>query len=417
MNDVVRGPVALPVELSHFAGRIVDSDSHEMLPAQEWVKLLGPKVKAVAEYYMKFGELQDQDKNAVNAPDYVGDVMPVDEGIAKTKGVKAPGAVNLPRRLEVMDAMGIARQIMYPSYPAVPGMRLHEHSEDPTFMPYAKGSRADREATAKQIIDVHNERLVAAAAVSARLRPAPILYGETVDELIGHAASFIKRGVRAFWLFPAGELPGGRSPAHPDLDPLWAMCAEANCAITLHTAGDGKFLRTMDWQDAPVFSGYVRHVELIRSPWFLATIHVAMENFLMAMVLGGVFERHPTLRFGVIEAGGFWVGPLMRRLDMWYQHDLGGFVPSSQQKKPYRLAEKPSFYIRRNTRMTPFVFEDVAALIEKDDLEDVVCFSTDYPHTEGGKGAAKVFYDKIAHLGPDVVEKFFVRNGAWLLPD
>jgi predicted TIM-barrel fold metal-dependent hydrolase len=197
------------------------------------------------------------------------------------------------------------------------------------------------------------------------------------------------------------------------------MCAKAKCAVTVHTSGDGNFLRTMDWQDAPAFAGYVRHVELIRSPWYLSTIHLAMENFLTVMVLGGVFDRHPDLRFGVIEAGGYWVGPLMQRMDMWHglQNNLGGFQASEHQKEPYRLPQLPSFYMKRNVRMTPFFFEDVAQLIEQYDLEDILSYSTDYPHTEGGKSVAEKFYQNIERLGPEVVEKFFATNGEWLLPD
>jgi hypothetical protein len=39
------------------------------------------------------------------------------------------------------------------------------------------------------------------------------------------------------------------------------------------------------------------------------TLHYAPENFVAAMALGGVFERHPNVRFGVIELSATWVGP------------------------------------------------------------------------------------------------------------
>ena len=45
-------------------------------------------------------------------------------------------------------------------------------------------------------------------------------------------------------------------------------------------------------------------------------MHFAPENYVAAMVLGGVFERHPHLRFGVIELSASWIGPLAERLDM-----------------------------------------------------------------------------------------------------
>jgi hypothetical protein len=85
----------------------------------------------------------------------------------------------------------------------------------------------------------------------------------------------------------------------------------------------------------------------------------------------------------------------------------------------YRLPGKPSEYIRRNVRVTPFDFEPVGEYIAKHGLEEVYCFSTDYPHIEGGKdpmGNLCRSLNEHGH-GPSVFEKFFVTNGAWLLPD
>jgi predicted TIM-barrel fold metal-dependent hydrolase len=235
--------------------------------------------------------------------------------------------------------------------------------------------------------------------------------------MIGRARHFLRNGVRALWIFPSGELPGGRSPAHPDLDPLWAMLAEADCAATLHIAGEGNFFRTEGWRAAPAFQGFARHGEVNMDPWHLQTMHQPHENFLVAMVLGGVFERHPTLRFGLIELGAFWVGPLMRSLDLW--HAVGS---RAEQQAPegapetYRLPEPPSFYLRRNVRVTPYIFEDFSKDIEWYGVEDMLCFSTDYPHVEGGRNAFDTFNRRIARFGEAVAEKFFVTNGQLLLP-
>jgi predicted TIM-barrel fold metal-dependent hydrolase len=142
---------------------------------------------------------------------------------------------------------------------------------------------------------------------------------------------------------------------------------------------------------------------------------------LMTLVLGGVFDRHPNLRFGVIESAMYWVGPLMRRLDMWWglgtttmpERKLGG-----RYQPKYRLPEKPSFYMKRNVRITPFIVEnDIAEDITHYGLEDMVCFSTDYPHVEGGKYPTESFYKKVQSLNPEFIEKFFVKNAQWIMPE
>jgi predicted TIM-barrel fold metal-dependent hydrolase len=68
--------------------------------------------------------------------------------------------------------------------------------------------------------------------------------------------------------------------------------------------------------------------------------------------------------------------------------------------------------------VTPFFFENMAYDFETyPDIQDTLCFSTDYPHVEGGKNPMRLHYDKIKHLGEEIVEKYFVTNGSWLLPD
>jgi predicted TIM-barrel fold metal-dependent hydrolase len=416
--NIKKQQVMLPEELQALAGRILDLDSHEMIPAQEWLRLFGDNLRPMVDYYLEFGETEEVDRNTVNVQGYPGDITPIDARIAEIKGARAPGAVDHSRRIEVMDALGIHRQIMYPSNPAVYAMFLYRWAANPGMLTFAKGDAAARRGAAQRIIHAHNEELTGAARISDRLRPAPLLIGDTPRELIRRAQEFLKKGIRALWLFPSGELPGGVSPAHTDLDPLYAMLAEANCALLLHIAGEGNFLASEAWDRAPAFAGHIRHVEFSRSPWFTAKMHLEVENFTTVMVMGGVFDRHPRLRFGVIETAAYWIGPLARRLDLWYRLDKGIInLPRQGQVRPYRLPEMPSFYINRNVRVTPFWFEDFATDLQNYNVPDTMCFSTDYPHVEGGKNPVRLHYDKIKHLGAATLEKYFVTNAAWLLPD
>jgi hypothetical protein len=81
------------------------------------------------------------------------------------------------------------------------------------------------------------------------------------------------------------------------------------------------------------------------------------------------------------------------------------------------LSKKPSEYIQRNVRVSPFNFEPVDQWIERFPyLQDVYCFSTDYPHYEGGKEPIKVMAERLQRLGSDVMEKFFVTNAEWMMP-
>jgi hypothetical protein len=67
-----------------------------------------------------------------------------------------------------------------------------------------------------------------------------------------------------------------------------------------------------------------------------------------------VFERHPTLRFGAIELGSHWLGPLADNLDMWIERVFA-------RRTKDILSLKPSEYLARNVRVTPHnIVEPVA---------------------------------------------------------
>ena len=391
--------ICLPEELRPLGGRIADADSHEMMPAELWPEKFGPEFRGVAEAYLAMGD------ESIGDADYPGDVMPVGADIAAIKGPRAPGATEPLRRIEAMDAMGIARQLMYPSGIGILGFAMTMGKRPP----FAWDTGGDLAACGARWLEAYAAWALDAARGVDRVRPVLPLHGPTPDALCAMAKRLIEQGAPAFWI-ASGELPGGCSPASPELDPLWALLAESNTAVTLHGGGEGRFLRTKGWRDAPHFMGYRSTQEFDFDPWSMSVYHLPSQNFAAAMVLGGAFERNPALRFGVIEVGAHWVGPTMEYLDTIHDKFRGDNAP--------RLAEKPSFYLRRNVRVTPLVYEEIGQWIARHEgLEDILCFSTDYPHPEGGRNAAERFHRRIAQLGEDVVEKFFVANGQLLLPE
>jgi len=310
------------------------------------------------------------------------------------------------RRLDVLDYTGIRRQLVFPGNLALHAAFLHGFADEPGFFP---GIGGDRRNVALQMLDAHNSWVVRQARISDRLRPVASLVAGSPDDLKAKAKRLIDSGVRTLWL-PSSILPGGRSPAHNDLDPFWSLCAASNTVVTLHIGNEPGFFRTLGWKQARAFEGWKVGNEISADPWTLSTGHMATENFLMTMVTGAVFERHPELRLGVIELGADWIGPTAYRLDMWYRN--------SQFKTWNKLLSMPpSEFIRRNVRVSAYPFEKIDEYIRMYGLTEVYCYSSDYPHVEGGKDPMEFWAGRLAPLGADVMEKFFVRNGTWLMPD
>ena len=234
--------IALPGELQAFAGRICDVDSHEMMPAQIWRDTFGPEVGELADAVIRHSTPWEQDVNSHNVPNYAGDVLEVTGDLMSLKGPVAPGAVDVSRRIEVMDAMGVRRQLMYPTGLGGWSMTLLMSDKfDPKMLP---SITEDRGGKAAKWLQTYNEWILTTARISDRVRPTPTLIGNTVEDLMREARRMLAAGIRAVML-PAALPPGGRSPAHPDLEPFWTMMEEAECTVTLHLGSEGKFFEPM----------------------------------------------------------------------------------------------------------------------------------------------------------------------------
>jgi predicted TIM-barrel fold metal-dependent hydrolase len=401
--------VGLPDALTSLAGRISDVDAHEMLPAELWTEAFGEVAAPLAERFI--AARSPDDPGYWSVPGCTGDTAAVDPAtVFSLKGPTAPGAIDPRRRVDVLDAMGVHRQLMFPTSVAHCASFIRTYPEGAGQF---DGLVTDRRGFARSLFAAFNDWAARRATGIDRVRPVFVLYGDTPAELLAVAEAAIGAGARAMVML-AGEPPGGRSPAHPDLDPLYAVLAGHDVALTVHIGSEGGFVASTAWRDAPAFQGYRVSGEFTGDPWSRATLHLAAQNMTMTMILGGVFDRHPELRFGVIELGAHWVGPLAELLDLWADNT------SSMSRDGVRLGDlqrRPSDYLRSNVRVTPFVFEPVDVYLDRYDLADVLCFSTDYPHVEGGRDPLGRFGALLQRRGPDVVEKFFVTNGSFLLPD
>jgi predicted TIM-barrel fold metal-dependent hydrolase len=401
--------VAFPSAVAPYAGRITDVDSHEMLPAELWTDAFGALATPLAQRFIDARRADDPGYWSI--PGCVADTTPLNpERVFEVKGPTAPGAIDPGRRPVVLDAMGVHRQLMFPTSVAHCAAFIRTYPEGAGQF---DGLVADRRGFARRLFTAFNEWATSEAMGDDRVRPVLVLHGDTPSELLEVAQRAIGAGARALVML-SGEPPGGRSPAHPDLDSLWSLLAAHDVALTVHIGGEGGFVASNAWRSAPAFEGYKVSGEFTGDPWSRSTLHLAAQNMVMTMILGGVFDRHPRLRFGVIELGAHWVGPLAELLDLWADNSSS---LSRDRVDPSALQRRPSDYLRSNVRVTPFVFEPVDVYLDRYDLADVLCFSTDYPHVEGGRDPLGRFADALARHGADVLERFFVTNGRLLLPD
>jgi predicted TIM-barrel fold metal-dependent hydrolase len=396
---------SIPPAIQPYFGSILDADSHEYTPVNLWEEQFGsvvrPFVKAFENSKMPIKRFVPADVTEITT-----------ESVWNTKFAQAPGSFDLDRRLEVLDFTGIRRQLMFPGSIGLYAVSFYFRCDQ--FPDMFSSIGGDRKGYARQLIRAYNEWCVRVARQTDRIRAVGIAMGDTIDALLADCRWLIDGGVRAIWM-PSSALPGGVSPAHPDLAPVWSLLEAADVPLLAHVGSDADFMMTTAWRDAPAFVGWKAGEEFQMDPWTLSTLHLPVQNFLTTMVLGGVFERFPRLRFGSCEVLGQWVGPLAELLDFWHAHSRKFSLGNEDGALPILL--QPSDYIRRNVRTSLFDIEPVDTYIEKFGMPEIYCYSSDYPHPEGGNDPMGAISSKLSSLGSDVLRKVFVENASWLLPD
>ncbi len=306
--------------------------------------------------------------------------------ISGPKGWMAPGALDADVRSRVLDALGISAQLVFPTFSLV----QFASSKDPDVL-YG-GTRALNRAMHE--FCAGDDRLLAVGYLPLN-DPA-----RATEELEVALAP----GVAAVWV--PSEAPGAVSPAHVDLEPVWARLAEAGVPFVLHVGGGKLLPKAFHENGRPRPSDWLGGGENLRGKDF-PVLHHSPERFLACLVLDGVFERHPDLRGAAIELGASWVPGMLRNLD----HAHKAFSRSEPLLRELTLA--PSDYVRRQVRFTPFPFEDTTWLVEQEGPE-LFMFSTDYPHPEGGRRPFEIFGDAMSGFDDDARDRFFWRNGAEL---
>jgi len=310
-----------------------------------------------------------------------------DNVMASAKGWWAHGAVDGHERSRTLDLLGFREQLVFSTFAA-----RFAFDRDPDFV-YA-GTR------------VHTRAMVDFCDPDERLLPVALIPLLDPERAIRELEAALELGCRVVHV--PSDAPGGQtkgfSPSHVDLEGFWARLAEAHAPVVLHVGGgrlappayhENGHERPRDWLGGG---------ENLRGRDFPA-LHHSPENFLSAMVLDGVFDRHPGLRCGAIELGAAWVPGLLRNLDAAWQ--------SFRRTEPLleALSMKPSEFAQRQIRFTPFPFEDVGWLVEQAG-EDLFLFSSDYPHPEGGRNPIKRFEASFdaADTSPAARDRFYADN-------
>jgi predicted TIM-barrel fold metal-dependent hydrolase len=190
-----------------------------------------------------------------------------------------------------------------------------------------------------------------------------------IDDAIEDIEWIAKNGLRGGVLLP---LPSP-SDVHlkplndPHYDRVWAAIQDCDLVLNQHSG-----------QGTPSYCG----AQGSKALWAMEMSFFVQRGF-THLIMGGVFERFPRLRYILTESGSAWAPPVLKHMDAMYMAWKAGAIGEIDTSRDPALKEVPSFYAQRNCWYG-------ASFPSEADVKggeivgmDRILWGNDYPHYEG----------------------------------
>ena len=263
------------------------------------------------------------------------------------------------RRNGDLDAEGVAAEIVFPN-------------TVPPFFPTGAlitYPATDRDEYERRLegIRTHNRWLADFCAAHPERRCGlPQVFLNDLDDTIADLELAAANGHSSFMLPAVPPDSGMPGLYHPVYDRVWAACSDLDLTITQH-GGSGN----PSYGDAPAAS----LMFLLEVPFF------AHRN-LSHLIMSGVFDRFPELRYVMTEQGVGWGIEDLRRMDGYHAQMASGRVGELGFPAELVLPEKPSDYFAHNVWIgASFPSPSEASAMKKVGV-DRMMWGSDYPHNE-----------------------------------
>jgi predicted TIM-barrel fold metal-dependent hydrolase len=267
------------------------------------------------------------------------------------------------KRLEALETEGIAAEVIFPN--TVPPFF-------PNGLLAAPGPRTREEYDRRWAgIRAHNRWLkdFCDDAPGRRLGVAQLLIDD-VDEAVREVRWAKDAGMRQV-LLPSDHHLKLHNLYYASLDPIWSACEELDMPIGRHGSVVGS--------DAEPEAVDAAHAVGVYETLYFG------QRTIPQLVLSGVFERHPNLKFVFTELGtGTWLADTVGGLDRFV---MGSKMPGTMTelfagKATAKLSMLPSEYCRRHVYLGVMVTP--SSMVRRHEIGlDRMMWGADFPHHEG----------------------------------
>lgn len=339
------------------ADYVIDADVHVTPPPTFWREYLSPQFRARAPSVESDGEFDyivfEGERRQVNLmQSQAGRDFDQFKNAGKLSDMRVGGWMPF-QRLADMDRDGIDKGVIFGGGPLQTGdLDLYMDSFD-AFNRWQSDFCADTDgrlfgAAFLPMVDVqHTISMMRAAKKRGDVAVNLPAFPQSIDK-------FTKKD--SIWQAMTGDQTGERQYRDPEFDPLWAAAVELDMPITFHLGA-----RVSRFKDKTNFLPDV----VMGKP--------AMLEIPAIMIYGGVFDRFPELRIGLIEAGVGWIPWAANYMDRtWFMQ---------RHWTECAIKHPPSHYFDQNVYAS-FISDPIGVELRHHPGGKNIMWSSDYPHSE-----------------------------------
>lgn len=346
---------------------IIDADSHVIEPPSMWAEYLEPK----------FSQFSPSAQMKVKGEEITQKVSSQVRDFGNKQMMSAhPNAYfqryNVKSHLQEMVGMGVDIAFVYPTY----GLWLWaiDNME-------AQVAGAFTRAYNNWLKDFCNYD-------PNRLRGVGAINLHSPESMVDELHRIVDFGWKAVFLRP--NPVKGRLLSDSAYEPFWRECEQLGIAVGIH---EGTHSRLM-----------TIGAERFNTRFALHACSHPMEQMmaLLALIEGGVLERHPNLKVGFLESGCSWLPYWLWRLDEEYEN--------LYWEVKHNVKIKPSEYFRRQCFISIEPSEPLLAGVIKYIGSDNLIFGSDYPHMDHNPNIVKKLVELEKDLSKETVKKILWDN-------
>jgi len=266
------------------------------------------------------------------------------------------GGRDIEHRLKDQARDGVVAEVLYPNT----SLFLY-NSRDPGYQ--AEVARAYND----WLIELFGKR-------RDRFAPVAMIPVIDIEAAVREVERVAKLGYRAIKVPLIVE---NRPYNLPVYDRLWSAIADAGLVLSLHAFSETEDMYPDDWGQAEGTGGGLTHMVMSMARG---------QNPVVLLIASGALQRHPKLRFVIVECGAGWLAWLLQVMDEQVERKHMWITP--------RLEMKPSEFFRRQGAVT-FSDDPVALRNLEVTGAETLMWGSDYPHDEGTFPHSRKVIDRI----------------------